>query len=476
MYFKLKENVLFRKYSKYGYLADNSLFGYRFLNDPTQELEEKYVSESAAVMLETLGRIPQHIDDIVNKLLLIFIGVEADELKQDVCDFFIQLCQEGYLSYGKTFDECNNSNKRKLNDDYIQSNESLVENCSGKTFGEYDFLRSIHIEVASECNERCVHCYIPHECKDTFIDSNLFYKIIKEGRDMNIIHVTLSGGEPLLHKDIIKFLRKCRELDLAVNILTNLTLLNDSILEEMKLNPFLSVQTSLYSMSAEIHDSITKVKGSFEKTKNAILKLINAGIPVQISCPVMKQNKDTFQEVISWGKSKNIAVVFDYVIFASFDQSNRNLVNRLDIKDIENVFEKQLSDEYVNALIKTEKEKCALTTEDPICSICRYYFCVAANGDVFPCIGWQGNVVGNLNNLKLKDIWENSTEINRLRKIKRASFPKCLKCENRGFCTVCMMSNFNENGDIFKINDYHCKVAAMMRTKIEKIRYKSKKS
>lgn len=51
---------------------------------------------------------------------------------------------------------------------------------------------------------------------------------------MNIIHVTLSGGEPLLHKDIIGFLRKCREFDLSVNVLSNLTLLNDKIISEMK--------------------------------------------------------------------------------------------------------------------------------------------------------------------------------------------------------------------------------------------------
>ena len=66
---------------------------------------------------------------------------------------------------------------------------------------------------------------------------------------MNIIHVTLSGGEPLLHKDFLSFLVRCRELDLSVNVLSNLTLLTDEIVLEMKKNPLLSVQTSLYSMN-----------------------------------------------------------------------------------------------------------------------------------------------------------------------------------------------------------------------------------
>jgi len=109
---------------------------------------------------------------------------------------------------------------------------------------------------------------------------------------MNIIHVTLSGGEPLLHKDILGFLKRCRELDLSVNVLSNLTLLTDDILSEMKKNPLLSVQVSLYSMDATVHDSITKLSGSFEKTKAGILRLCDENIPVQISCPIIKQNKD----------------------------------------------------------------------------------------------------------------------------------------------------------------------------------------
>lgn len=49
--------------------------------------------------------------------------------------------------------------------------------------------------------------------------------------------------------------------------LSNLTLLTDDIISEMKKNSLLSVQVSLYSMDAVVHDSITKLNGSFEKQK-----------------------------------------------------------------------------------------------------------------------------------------------------------------------------------------------------------------
>lgn len=472
MYFKIKDNVLFRQYSEYGYITDNSMFGYRLLNDNTHHPGEKYVSQSGAVMLGVLSKTPQQIDDIVRKLLQIFEGVEYDELKQDTIDFFRQLVNEGYLSFGETFDKCNHcyyvTISEKSKDDpanvYVET-----ENCLKSIFSQNDFLRSIHVEIASECNERCVHCYIPHECKSKVIDSGLFYRILEEGRAMNIINVTLSGGEPLIHKDFLRFLAKCRELDLSVNVLTNLTLLTDEIVSEMKKNPLLSVQTSLYSMDPSVHDSITKVKGSFDKTKNGVLKLLSAGIPLQISCPIMKQNKDSFIDVIKWGNKNNIAVLVDYVIFAAYDNSNCNLINRLSLEEVGEAVDKQISEEYVNALCEIAKEKNILTENDPICSICRYYFCISAEGDVFPCVGWQTNKIGNLNKQTIKEIWETSKEIQRLRQIKRERFPKCVVCKDRGYCTVCMMSNANENsdGDAFRVNDFHCKVASLIHDKID---------
>lgn len=474
MYFKIKDTILFRQYKEYGYLTDNSMFGYRMLNEHNTRPGEKYVSESGAVMLGVLTKEPQDIESIVNILLSIFIDVSYEELKQDTIDFFMQFVNKGFLSVGETYDECNACVKNECfgeENEVSENTEVIVDNCIKNIFNQNDFLRSIHIEIVNECNERCQHCYIPHGLKNKTIDSSLFYRIIQEGRNMNIINVTMSGGEPLLHKDFLGFLSRCRELDLSVNVLSNLTLLTDDILNEMKKNPLLSVQTSIYSMDSKVHDAITKVQGSLDKTKAGVLKLLKAGIPVQISCPIMKQNKDSFTGVIKWGNGNNISVAIDYVIFAAYDHTNCNLVNRLSLDEVRDAFDKQLTKEYAGYLYDAAKEKYAMTENDPICSICRYYFCVSAEGDVFPCAGWQTNKIGSLFDKSVKEIWENSKDIKRLREIKRKCFPKCVSCEDRGYCTVCLMSNSNENsdGDEFKINDFHCNVAAMMHSRVESV-------
>lgn len=466
MYFRLLNNVMFRKYKNYGYITDNSMFGYQFLNEKRLLPGERFISESGSYMMNSLSKQPKHIDDIINELLTIFEGVEFDELKKDTFDFYMQFVNEGFLAFGKTKKECINYT---FSEESIQKLEHNFEDEKNMSVNNsYDLLRSVHIQIVNECNERCVHCYIPHDKKNKILDSNLFYKILEESRKLNIIHITISGGEPLLHKDFIPFLRKCRELDLSVNVLSNLTLLNDKIIEEMKENPLLSIQTSIYSMTPVVHDSITQKSGSLELTKSAVLRLINSGIPVQISCPIMKQNKNDFVAVKEWGESNNISVLFDYVIFAAYDHSNCNLHHRLSLEEVENAFDSQLSIEYVNSLKGTALEKESLTQEDPICSICKHYFCISAEGNIYPCVGWQSKIVGNIKNNSIKEIWEDSIELNRLRSIKWKHFPKCISCKNRGYCTVCMMSNANESpdGDIFNIEEFHCQVACMKREKV----------
>lgn len=471
MFYKIRNDILFRQYEGHGYITDNTEFGYRLLNDNHLYPGENYVSESGAAMLSVLRKIPRNIDDIVQELMQVFEDVEFDVLKEDVVEFFQWFVDLGYLSFGETYETCQDQVLSDVLDDISEGNGTAVatDNCDKSWVGENDFLRSIHFDITSICNERCVHCYIPHECKTKTIDSELFYRVLEEGRKMNIIHVTLSGGEPLLHKDILGFLEKCREFDLSVNVLSNLIVLNDNIISEMKRNPLLSVQTSLYSMDPLIHDSITKVTGSFEKTKNGILKLLTSGIPVQISCPVMKLNKDSFRDVIAWGKEFNIAVAIEPVIFASYDHSGSNLSNRVSLNELEAVLEQEFWEGYAEVLYSAAKEKEAFTEDDPICSVCRYSFCVSVEGNVFPCAGWQTNVIGNLNRQTVEEIWENSEKIKNLRKIKRKAFPKCVSCEDRGYCTVCMMSNANENteGNIFSINDFHCKAASIVHRKVD---------
>jgi sulfatase maturation enzyme AslB (radical SAM superfamily) len=298
MYFKLKSNVIFRNYESFGYVTDNRNFGYKHLNDDINDIGDKILSESGAVFISVLDKKAQSIDDIATKIKKYFVEVDIETIKNDARDLYTILEQDGFIISGETFQECNEKvdslSSRKLVSENNTKNYFPLKNSSEKRtqdfFEEYyngkPMLTNLHIEITSMCNERCIHCYIPHENKISHIQPKIFYDIIEQCKELKLLHLTLSGGEPMLHKNFCNFLRIINEYNFSVNVLSNLTLLTNEIIDEMKLNPLLGVQVSLYSMNPSIHDKITGIKGSFERTKRAIIKLIESQILLQISCPI----------------------------------------------------------------------------------------------------------------------------------------------------------------------------------------------
>lgn len=157
----------------------------------------------------------------------------------------------------------------------------------------------------------------------------------------------------MCHPHFKEFLRAAKKYDFYVNILSNLTLLDDETIAIMKEGNVSSVQVSLYSMIPEHHDAITTVKGSFEKTRDAILKLIENDLPVHVSCPTMKGNKDDFGDVMKWCHEHKIRAQTDYIMMAEFNHETSNLANRLSVEEAGEVI-KQISlgdKEYQKAIL-----------------------------------------------------------------------------------------------------------------------------
>lgn len=175
MFFKINSNILYRDYKKYGYITDNSLFGYRLLNQSNRKIGEKYVSESGAIFLSALNKEPQDINTIVEKLNSIFVGITEEELKSDAIDFYNQFVELGFLSSGETKEDCN-IKQMVINNDETPGSINFTS-CSSEVLKQENILRGIHVEIANICNERCVHCYIPHSLKTKEISASFFIKL-----------------------------------------------------------------------------------------------------------------------------------------------------------------------------------------------------------------------------------------------------------------------------------------------------------
>jgi radical SAM protein with 4Fe4S-binding SPASM domain len=452
------------------------------------KFNDRVTDASGSVFLAALSREPQTIDELAAKIAPAFTGADMDTIKQDAVQFYQTLEEGGFIISGQTPEELDKKDTRfsykDFNSGTIEKDSAPVTKPADKTsqdyledyFKDHPHLVSMQMEITSRCNESCVHCYIPHQNKLHDMEESLFYKVLDQCREMGVLDLTLSGGEPMCHPHFADFLRKLKEYDFTVAILSNLTMLNDEILAVMKEQHSFDIQTSLYSMNPAIHDSITQLPGSFLKTRDTILRLIDNDIPVHINCPSMKQNKNCYVDVLEWAHDHKIKTSTDYIMMARCDHTDSNLDNRLPIEDVENVisgiiardkdYQREVSRPDFQELDQRDRRN------DRICGVCIAKICMVENGNVHPCPGWYNYVCGNVRETPLKDIWENSPKVKYLRSLRRKDIPKCLDCPDRGFCAMCMARNANENqkmsavdtlGDPLIINEHCCKVAALNR-------------
>lgn len=475
MFIKRRSSVLYRDYCTFGYITDNRNFGYNKANGKGTIIGDKILSKSGSIFMSVLNRKPQSINNLAKKIIHYFKDVEIKLIIEDAIEFYHLLEQDGFVVTGKTKSECEQKDLKftyKVLDFEVGNNDYYFTNFNHK-ISTQEFLNeyfqgkhqitNLHIEITSKCNEKCLHCYIPNEHKSSFIEPKLFYDIIRQSRDLKVLHLTLSGGEPMLHPQFCDFLKKCREYDFSVNVLSNLTVLNDNIVDELQMNPLLGIQVSLYAVKPAIHDEITQMKGSFEKTMNSILRLIDKDIPLQISCPIIKQNLNCYDEVIEWAKQYKIHVGDDYGIIGRYNHETDNLKNRISINELTSVIYRKFENDskyFEQIEIEAEKRK-DKKPDDYVCSVCTSSICIADNGNVYPCAGWQGYVVGNIKEASLKDIWYNSKDIKYLRNIRNKDFGKCNNCNDKDFCNICLVRNANEDpiGDLFVVSDYFCNIA-----------------
>lgn len=475
MLVRQSKNSFIRSTERYGYIT----------NQITQF--DRVYNSVGADFLRMISRDAKDIDSMVDSLLKIYEGVSRDELKSDFVQFVQDLSKHGFVIIGedietiekldKDFSYADNNNKTNSSIFYQETDQKVGLSTQDYFLEEIQGtpkIANLQFELTSRCNERCIHCYIPNGKKNNGFDmpSAKVKSIIDEFVEMGGLFVTFSGGEVFMHKDLLALVKYCREKDLKISILSNLIALKDEDIPVLKEANLSIIQVSLYAVDPAVHDKITTVPGSCLKTKDAIEKLVAADIPVQISCPIMKTNKDSYVDVVKYGNSLDIKVQTDYIMMARADLTTDNLDQRLSLPEVEvllrNIIEHDI-DYRRNTLKKVPRSESMIIDfekfkHQPLCGVGYDNCCITSNGDVYPCAGWQQYVLGNVYTQSLQEIWENSEKIKKLRKVTEGSFPKCLSCEAYDFCARCLVRNYNEsNGDMFTIPQTFCDEAFLLK-------------
>ncbi len=309
-------------------------------------------------------------------------------------------------------------------------------------------LKDLFLEVTSRCNARCEHC--GSRCGDAISTEEIsvedwkrtLYDISTHYRPQDI-WLNVTGGEPLMRKDLFEIMDYASQLGYHWGMTTNGMLITDEVLEKMNSTHMETVSVSLDGLK-ETHERFRKVPGCYERIIENIKKLQT--VPsikiVQVTTVVNKRNLHELESlyqlmkelhILSWrvipvdpiGRAKENSEILldpeDYRFLFSFLREKRE----------ENVIHVEYGCSHYLG-IPLEKE---LRDTYFYCVTGLYVASILSNGDIFVCPNVERRpelIQGNIKKDSFVDVWEHRFQM--FRTDERTSCSSCRKCKDWEYC------------------------------------------
>ena len=299
-----------------------------------------------------------------------------------------------------------------------------------------------HIDLTNHCNEKCIHCYHPfnqydHSNEMTFDEVKTLVDTIYA---LGVFSVTLSGGECLLRKDFWDILSYISNKGMLTTIFTNGILLTESNVQKLMSYRVKLVSISLYGDTAEIHDSITMIPGSYHKTLEGVEQLKKYKIPFELKCVVLAENIARIEKIraqankLTGGRDCRT----DFSLCGKLDGDCGNFSHRASMEEIKNVFFSNPERYFSPAKFQPKHP------EEAPCGAGKYGLYCSADGNIYPCVSFRLLLCTHR---ELSSIATNST-LTKWRNTKISDFTDCFKHSYCKYCTEqCAGNNLIENGN-----------------------------
>lgn len=171
--------------------------------------------------------------------------------------------------------------------------------------GDYPWPRLVFWETTAACNLQCSHCRRTEAAEGASPDElstkeaeRLIDELAAFGRPVFI----LSGGEPLLRRDIFDLAERASDQGLTVALASNGTLIDGAAAESIRDCGIRRVSVSLDGPEASVHDAFRRQEGAFDSAMRGIAVLRARGLPVQINVTVAKHNVDRLDDMVGLAK------------------------------------------------------------------------------------------------------------------------------------------------------------------------------
>ncbi|MBE0534728.1 MAG: radical SAM protein [Phycisphaerae bacterium] len=342
-------------------------------------------------------------------------------------------------------------------------------------------LRLLFWESTIRCNLSCAHCRRidgdETACKDLTTEQarTMIDQLAEVGRSQPFMPILVfSGGEPLCREDIFELIDYARGRDIRAALATNGTLVDETITRRIKDSGVARVSVSLDGATAEVHDRLRQLSGSFEQALAGIRCLAHHGVPFQINVTLTKHNAHQIEDVYQLARTLGAAAVHIFMLvpvgcgqvlaetdMLSPEQYEEMLVSicRLDGRGeieikvtcgphYERVIRQHGLDKVRRASAPSHAAAPGAHPHGKATRGCLAglgVIFVGHQGDVFPC-GYLPVKCGNILEQPLKDIWHGSPDLARMRD-SDALEGKCGGCGYRALCSGCRARAFAATGN-----------------------------
>jgi len=304
---------------------------------------------------------------------------------------------------------------------------------------------------------------------------SLIEQLAELGRDQPMMPVLVfSGGEPLCREDIFELVRHARSLGITAALATNGTLVDTTVAKQIRESGIARVSVSLDGATAEVHNRLRQLDGSFEKAIDGIGYLREQEVPFQINITLTKHNAGQLEEVYDLAKSLGAVAVHIFMLvpvgcgqslaetdMLSPEQYERKLLEICEIDGRGELQMKVTCGPHYERVIRQEGLYKARAEAghgrgdvpgrsghggpSKGCLAGLGVLFVGHQGDVFPC-GYLPVNCGNVLEEKLSDIWYGSKDLARMRDSNELE-GKCGVCGYKQVCGGCRARAYAGTGN-----------------------------
>jgi len=279
-----------------------------------------------------------------------------------------------------------------------------------------------------QCNMNCLHCYSRGEAIKEYENmtvrqaEDIANKIIKA----KVLHVHFGGGEPLMRNDFFSNVLRLATAGLTISLSTNGWFLDQEIADKIAETSINIVALSIHGADSDTHDSFTRCQGAFEKLIKARMCLKKAGVKTKFVIVLCKKTTMEVVEILHLAEDLEIEQVQFYPmkIVGNAGEEIKDLW--LSADDWKNTYDIIFKEAKLHPMLNIDFG----LDNDPMvagylnrkalpCPCGRFSVVIKPSGDVSAC-SLAMNIVGNVHQRSLLDIWQNSEDLLAIRRGKRS--------------------------------------------------------